>query len=184
MLLVVFHAPLLRVAAAAWVISDEPVRSDAIVMLTGGNAGRPHAAAALYHRGMAPRILLTDIPARQGLETPGIDYASGTLVADGVPKDAILIRRSGAQSTFDEAQTVLAWAGVEHLDELLIVTDAFHTRRTHWIFSRTFEGQGIDVRVVAADPIDYELDRWWTSEAGLIDFNNEIIKYIYYRLVY
>ncbi|MGH8017035.1 MAG: YdcF family protein [Opitutaceae bacterium] len=183
-LLLVFHAPVLRGIALAWVVSDDPVRSDAIVVLAGSVDSRPHAASALYHRGMAPKIMLTDIPAHGGIERPGLDYASGTLMANGVPEDAIVIRRSGVQSTFDEARTTLAWAESAQADKLLVVTDAFHTRRTRWIFSRIFAGHGIEVRIIAADPVGYELDRWWTSEFGLVDFHEEVIKYIHYRLNY
>ncbi|HEX9784460.1 MAG TPA: YdcF family protein [Opitutaceae bacterium] len=183
-LAVVFREPMLRGLADAWVDSDEPAASDAIVILAGSIESRPHSAAALYHRGLAPKLLLTDIPAREGLETPGIDYASGTLMMEGVPREAIILRRSGAKSTFDEARAVAGWAASTGADKLLVVTDPFHTRRTRWIFRRVFQGHGIEIRVVAADPVDYQLDSWWESEFGLIEFNNEVVKYLYYRFRY
>jgi uncharacterized SAM-binding protein YcdF (DUF218 family) len=174
----------MRGAARAWIVDEEPVPSDVIVVLAGSLETRPHAAAKLYHAEMAPKILMTDIPAREGLETPGVDYASGTLMMNGVPRDAIVIQRTGVTSTIDEANAVLAWCNATGATKVLVVTDPFHTRRVRWIFGRIFEGHATEVRVVASEPVGYDLDRWWQSEFALIEFNNELVKYAYYQLKY
>jgi uncharacterized SAM-binding protein YcdF (DUF218 family) len=50
---------LLRVAAALWIVSDPVTRADAIVVLGGGLETRPFAAAELWRRGLADKILIS-----------------------------------------------------------------------------------------------------------------------------
>src|SRR5262245_46417288 len=56
-----FRAPLLTALANAWIINDAPEKSDAIVVLGGGIDYRPYAAAQLYKRGYAPKVLIMDV---------------------------------------------------------------------------------------------------------------------------
>lgn len=183
-LLYLFREPILRGAAHAWILDDEPFHADAIAILTGGQESRPLTAAKLYHAGFARRIILADIPAADGVRRPGLDFVSGTLVHEDVPPNAITIERSGVRSTRDEAKAILDWAVRNQASRLLVVTDAFHTRRARWIFSRVDAGLNVEFRVIAAPPHDYAIDQWWRSEVGLIDFQNEVIKYLYYRWEY
>ena len=36
----------------------------------------------------------------------------------------------------------------------------------------------------AVNPPDYARDTWWKNERGIIGFQNEVMKYLYYRLKY
>ena len=60
----------------------------------------------------------------------------------------------------------------------------FSSRRVRWMLHRSFAGTDVETQVAAFDPTDYSRDAWWRSEKGLISFQNEIIKYFYYRLKY
>ncbi len=54
-LIVALHRPILSgFARIFWV--DDPVESDAIVVLIGGLGHRSEHGATLYHRGIAPRV--------------------------------------------------------------------------------------------------------------------------------
>src|ERR1700722_8292398 len=55
--------PLLRGAADLWIVSDEPAPVDAIAVFGGGLEYRPFAAADYYRRGLAPKILISNIGA-------------------------------------------------------------------------------------------------------------------------
>ena len=65
---------------------------------------------------------------------------------------------------------------------LIIPTDPFPTRRTNWLFEKTIPGS--EAIVVRTDPRDMDAERWWTNEVGLISFQNEVIKYLLYRVKY
>src|SRR5262249_9542592 len=53
--------PILQRLAAWWIVSDELTHADAIVVLGGDIDVRPFAAAALYNRGFASKILVANV---------------------------------------------------------------------------------------------------------------------------
>ncbi len=91
----VFRASLLRGAAGVWIVNEPLSKADAIVVLGGGVATRPFAAARLFHQGLAPKILLTNpqpAPATQlGLLHAEADLECSILLNRNVPGSCIFI---------------------------------------------------------------------------------------------
>jgi uncharacterized SAM-binding protein YcdF (DUF218 family) len=180
-----FRAPILRTAADVWIV-NQPVRdADAAVILGGGRDYRPLAAAHLYEQGKVRWILITQSkpPPTVGM---GVVPAEGEVVRrillkKDVPEEAIAFIGRDVASTFDEAVALRAWVEESKSRSVLIPTDLFHTRRVRWVFRTVLEGTGVDVRVIAVEPPGYNATNWWQHHEGLITFQNEIIKYLYYR---
>ena len=188
LLLGALREPLLRGAARWWIVDEVPVVSDAIVVLGGGEDYRPFAAARLWKAGMAPVILVPDVRLHateaMGLRPGTTEVILGVLRAEGVPDGAVVKIGKGVTSTREEAAAVNEWAmGVgKAKPSLVIPTDPFPTRRTNWLFEKTIPG--CSALVVRIDPLSMDAERWWTSEMGLISFQNEVIKYLFYRVRY
>jgi uncharacterized SAM-binding protein YcdF (DUF218 family) len=184
----IFRAPLLRGAARVWVVNDPLTRADAIVVLGGGMETRPFEAARLYHLGLAPKILLTSTqptPAEQlGVNPPETEIARRILVKKDVPDSAIVVAPGFVNSTYDEAITVRNWAKTNNIKRLIITTDVFHTRRSDWLFHKELKPQRIQVQMDAVPVREYTLAGWWTNDLGVVAFQNEFLKYGYYRLKY
>ena len=184
----VFRAPLLRGAARAWVVNDPLTQADAIVVLGGGMETRPFDAARLYHLGLAPKILLTATkpePSEQlGLNPPETEIARRILVKKDVPDSAIAVAPGFVNSTYDEAVAVRDWAKTNHIKNLIIATDVFHTRRAAWVFRKELGPAGIRVEMDAVPVREYTLNNWWQHEQGVVAFQNELLKYAYYRIKY
>jgi hypothetical protein len=53
-----------------------------------------------------------------------------------------------------------------------------------WVVERELAGTGTRVQVPALDNPDYNPSNWWNDEKGVVEFQNEVIKYGYYRLKY
>ena len=70
------------------------------------------------------------------------------------------------------------------LQILIVPTEDFTTRRVRWIFRREFAGLASRIQVQEFEPTQYTTEEWWKTEQGLIAFQNEVLKYIYYRLKY
>lgn len=184
---------LLRAAAYGWLV-DEPVEpAAAIVVLGGGEDYRPYAAARLWREGWAPVVLVPDVEVRRteamGLRPPTTEVILGVLRAEGVPERAIVRIGRSLTSTRDEAEAVRQWAEggaaaavTAGPRRLLIPTDPFPTRRTDWIFRRVLPEW--DVRVVRTDPGTFDFDRWWMREDGVMSFQNEVVKMVYYLVRY
>jgi uncharacterized SAM-binding protein YcdF (DUF218 family) len=183
-----WRAPLLRGAARLWIVDDAPARADAIVILGGGLDSRPTEAARLYHQGLAPRILVMQPElsrvTRMGLV---IDYYSLTrtlLLMDKVPAEAIVPLPQSVRSTFDEANALATWARANNAHQFLVPTDLFHTRRARWILRRILNQPEDDIRMIPTNPKDYTAADWWQQEEGLVDFQNEMVKFGMYLCRY
>src|SRR5262249_52704792 len=182
------RASILRGVADLWVISDALDRADAIVILGGRLDVRPFAAAALYKRGLAPHVLFSrprpgPIDALQLLPKQ-TDLTRQILGKLGVPEDAMVEFGDGVSSTYEEARALVDWVRSSGARSLIVPTDIFTSRRTRWIFRGQLAPMGVHVMVQSVEPPEYKLDDWWRNEYGLIEFQNEIIKFVYYHLKY
>lgn len=184
----VFRVPLLTGLAEAWVVNDPVTKADAIVIPGGGLENRPFAAAKLFHDGVAPQVLYMDVrlcPAEEtGVILAQSELTRRILLSNGVPETAMAVVGHQVATTYDESLAVRAWLATNSAKSILIATDLSHTRRARWIFRRELKGTGVQVYVHAIKPKEYGITDWWQHEKGLIDFQNELIKSIYYWAKY
>jgi uncharacterized SAM-binding protein YcdF (DUF218 family) len=176
-----FHGFLLRRVARLWIVSDPISHADAIVVLGGGRAIRPAAAAELFQRGVAREILVPKSNYDQGQEASA---TNSILVDRGVPADAIVEFPILLHSTYGEARGILEIARTRGIKRLVIPTDIFPTRRTRWIFERELAATGVQIDVLAIPAPDYGDEDWWVQGRGSGAFLSEIVKYLYYRAAY
>jgi uncharacterized SAM-binding protein YcdF (DUF218 family) len=183
------RAPLLVGAADLWIVSDPvPLHAGAVAVLGGGLETRPLAAAELYKKGVVSKILVSQV-AEGDLSKIGVIPGHNELNRKvlrwlGVPDSAVEMFGQENGSTRDEAYALREWAD-DHPTSLIVVpTEIFSSRRVQWIFNREFNGDTARFRIAAIEPHGYARGKWWKSEAGLIAFQNEIMKYLYYRLRY
>jgi uncharacterized SAM-binding protein YcdF (DUF218 family) len=179
--------PLLRGVAAIWIVSDQPTSADAVAVFGGGLEYRPFAAAEYYRRGLAPKILVSNVrssPAeRLGVLQSHVKANMEVLEKLGVPSTAIEPFGNDLKDTFAEANALHAWALRTGARKIIVPTDIFAARRLRWILRRVFGNDALTL-VPAIDVPDYTRNDWWRNENGVITFQNEIIKYVYYRLEY
>jgi uncharacterized SAM-binding protein YcdF (DUF218 family) len=184
----IFRVPLLTGLAEAWVVNEPVTKADAIVVLGGGLENRPFAAAKLFHDGVAPQILYMDVrssPAEElGVTLSEKEETRRILLSNGVPETAMTLIGTNVASTYDESRAVRAWLEKSGAKSIIIPTDLFHTRRARWVFRKELRGTKAEIHVVAIQPLRYKITDWWRHEEGVISFQNEIIKFLYYRLKY
>lgn len=177
LLLYVARHPLLRVCGRIWIVDEDPVRSDAIVVLGDDNynGDRATRAAELLKAGWAPRIVASGRFLRAYASIA--ELTEHDLKDRGVPVDAIVKVTHRAENTKDEIGVIRGIAAEKHWKKLLIVTSNYHTRRTAFICGRMFPPE-IEVRVIAAPDADYNPDTWWESRLGIRLFFHELGGYI------
>jgi uncharacterized SAM-binding protein YcdF (DUF218 family) len=180
------RAPLLRAAADLWIVSDPITRADAVAVLGGDLDTRPFIAADLYKKGLVPKVLVSQV--REGRAStmgliPGHSALNRTVLLKlGVPDAAIEVFGDANDSTKDEAVALRAWADRHGVSRIIIPTEIFSARRVQWIFDREFAGSSVGIEI-AIGPDDTRVD-WWKNKESMITFQNEILKYLYYRLEY
>jgi len=62
--------------------------------------------------------------------------------------------------------------------------DVFHTRRVRWLYRKELRSTGITTEIEAVPVHEYEVKDWRQHEQGVIAFQNEVLKYAYYRIKY
>jgi uncharacterized SAM-binding protein YcdF (DUF218 family) len=185
-LVILAGKPLLRLAARIWVVSDTVGQADLIVVLGGQIATRPARAAELYRAGVAPAVFIMREDHQPLLHGPGDRAASvaSILEAAGVPAEAMLFSEAEVGSTRDEAFAFRKWLDrqptMTRPRRVILVTDAFHSRRARASFRR--EAPGIDFRVITVPHRKYDLETWWESSHGIDDFRREFLKNAFERL--
>jgi len=102
----------------------------------------------------------------------------------GVPPEAIVSFGTDVSSTYEEARALAEWANRDGIKSIIVPTEIFSSRRVRWILVKELSGLDVGIEVQALPPLDYDLDNWWRHEAGVIGFQNEVIKYLYYRVKY
>lgn len=191
------RALLLRDVADLWIVSDAVTHADAVVVLGGGLADRPFVAADLYKKGLANKVLVSQA-ADNVLDSQVVKGDAGTagtvqghtelnrqaLLKLGVPASAIETFGKANKDTKDEAVALSEWAGSHGAKVVIIPTEIFSSRRVRWIFRREFAGKVTRIEVPVIEQSRYTRADWWKHNEGITSFGLEILKYIYYRLMY
>jgi uncharacterized SAM-binding protein YcdF (DUF218 family) len=182
------RAPLLRGAADLWIVSDPLTPADAAVVLGGGLDVRPFAAAELYQKGLVKKVLVSQVADERAVKIGAVEGHTEAnrriLLKLGVPSDAIETFGPANKSSRDEAVALREWTERHATAAVIIPMELFTARRVRWIFDREFARQPVRIEVSSFDPPQYTRADWWTTERGIVEFQNEILKYIYYRLQY
>lgn len=173
----------LLLTAGWWLTSeDEPRPADAIVIL-GGDVSRAIHAADLYNRGLAPvvylcrpswnRQALVDL----GLESPTQEaQMQFLLAAKGVPPEAVRVYGQQVLSTVEEAES-LGRALEPGEKTLILVTAAWHSRRTRHSFSAALPGRTL---LLSVSPYERFEPRWWTHQSSAQRVLLETAKFLHY----
>lgn len=180
---------LLRGSADLWIVSDPITPADAVVVLGGGIDLRPFVAADLYAKGLVKKVLLSEVGDERsvaiGVLAGHTENNRKVLLSMGVPNSAIETFGNANKNTWEEAFALKGWAARNAASVLIIPTEVFSARRVRWAFRHVFSNTAVRIEVPSFDPSrDYTRAEWWKTEAGVVTFQNEVLKYFYYRLKY
>ncbi len=179
--------PLLRAAAQVWMVENDSFQEvDAIFIPGGGIQTRPFEAARMFHDGIGPQIVTFEVQAspseKIGVTQPEHELTRSILSELDVPLSAVTVIGEGVDSSWGEVQASRSWCEQNAIESIVVLTDIFPSRRVRWAWKKGFEGQETRLYFRAVDPPNYSEDDWWLHENGLISFQNELIKYVYYRV--
>ena len=179
---------LLAWGAARLLVVRAPLEhADAILVLSGSSrlAERNHLAAKLFREGRAPRVILTNDHVQLGWDSEeqrnpfSYESARRILQTDGVPAERIEVLMQPTKGTYGELELVRGYASQQQLRSLLVVTSAYHSRRTLWTASNLFKGTGVVLGLELASPVPSPWI-WWLLPDGWRMVPGEYLKMLYY----
>lgn len=177
-------------------IVEKPLaKADAILMLAGSGVyhERTQKAAEIYKQGAATKIVLPDDGERTGWSRaekrniPYVELAQRNLIALGVPLENIeIIKLNGGSGTIYEARLVREKARADGWRSVLLVTSAYHTRRSLATFEKVLADESLDIGIVGAPPGQQTPPAayWWLTADGWNWIGGEYVKSFYYWVYY
>jgi uncharacterized SAM-binding protein YcdF (DUF218 family) len=176
------------------IVKSELASADAIVVMSGSATYRERAAwaARLYREGRAPIVILTNDSLKSGWDNKEqrnpyfYELAARELQQQGVPESKIQVVSDIALGTYEESLGVRDYASAHQLKRLLVVTSAYHTRRTLWSLRHACEGSGIQIGIDSPAP-GWQTpapSRWWWRRWGWKVVAGEYVKLAYYWMRY
>jgi uncharacterized SAM-binding protein YcdF (DUF218 family) len=161
--------------------AEPPASADAIVVLAGNAPDRLPRAEALRDQGYAGLLVVSDERVHtHGLETTWLALHQAGVSAPELPDSALLVVDDPPpDSTIDEARRDADLLQARGVHSVLLVTDAFHSRRAALLFRAAFGHKGMTVRSVpVADSLD--LAHWWAHPLTARRVVEEWTKFAYY----
>ncbi|HEX6748607.1 MAG TPA: ElyC/SanA/YdcF family protein [Longimicrobium sp.] len=180
------RAPILTGVARFLTVHDRLQRADAIFVFGGDPDVRPFAAAALYRRGWAPRVLVPGMEtgrlAAMGMVPTQTELFTGVLHREGVPDSAVAVlpMPGGTASTTDDVAVLRAWLRRTGARRVIVVTTDYHTRRARRALRRGLKGIDVEVMMYGTPARGYDETNWWRTEAGMVAYFNEYLKFARY----
>lgn len=175
---------------ANYLIVEKPLeQADAIWVLGGSSTyrERDRKASELYKQGIAPKIFVVNDGELGGWNKneqknpPFYEISKRELIAQGVPDEAIEVLFEKVSGTKDEADLFVEIAQNRNLKSVLLVTSAYHSRRTLWTFERAVLKNNLSVKIGLQTPPKKFV---WFSMNDWIFVIKEYVKMPYYWAFY
>jgi uncharacterized SAM-binding protein YcdF (DUF218 family) len=168
------------------VVNEQPVKSDAIVAVSGENRRRRYAIE-LYKRGFADRLIfnVSDTTYYFGKAIDPVASVLDNLEEAGIPRLKAIINRD-VGSTWQDAGAALENVRDIGFNSLIVVSDPFNMRRVKMTYDRVLAGEQVRITYCSL-PLEWEkieLDQWWTREREFLDVFNEYLKICFYWFKY
>ncbi len=161
--------------------SNIPTSVDAVVVLGGGTGSRVDKALRVFNDHNANYVVMTCGPY---FHTTSSKIMGEYAIKNGLKPD-VIIYEENSYSTKDHVYNLDPIFQQKQIRTAIIVTEYFHTARTHSLFSDYYNSskssKKINLFIVAAeDGIDYK--NWFKDHESIEKIGIELIKRVYYKL--
>ena len=144
-------------------------------------------ASAEFESGSYRQIITTGIPLERGSYLAEYknyaELSAATLKALGLAKEKLVAIPTPdviKDRTYASAVAIRQWLSKSNLNvkSINLYTFDVHARRSWMLFKQVLAPK-IKVGVIAAETLDYDPNKWWSSSAGVRTVIDETIAYIY-----
>ena len=150
-------------------------------MLSGNDESRVREAAELYHQRISYNIILSKTSQTFGeYEQPYTMLQEEMLHDLDIPGGAVYIAEVTAKNTGQEASGIKKRMYDLGYYSVMVVTDAWHTRRVKMIFEQSFRNTGFKVLVHPVPDSGYNKYLWWLTPDGWSKTVSEYVRILGY----
>lgn len=165
---------------------DEFPQSIPAFVLGGGPYDRSKEAARLLKSGKVNELICTGISMNNDYTCVGEEYpewriTQSGLIHHGVSPDNITTLKE-AMTTHEEVHSVFDYCERNNLQEAVIITHKFHTRRVYSQIKIRQRKSKVKIYLHGAPSNYFSEKAWWKSTVGFFTVQNEYVKMFYYLL--
>ena len=168
LVLIIASTIILAKAGEFLVIDEKPIKSDVIIMLSGGGIERLEKSVELYKQEYAAFLIISN-----GSE----DNLAPAAKTMGIARDSLILENK-AKSTRDSAFFTKELMEIHQFESAIVVSSDFHMRRVKSNFTQAFAGSGIRLTYTSASGTGYNPGKWWATKANLQTTVVEYVKII------
>ena len=181
---ILFAVIVLLVFAGKYLVYSDPLEPvDLIAVLSGNDDSRVQEASSLYKQGIGYNILLSRTSQTFGeYDIPYTELQKEMLRNAGVPEGGIYISEISAKNTGQEASGIINRMYDLGFHSVIVVTDAWHTRRVKTIFTDSFANTGFKVLVHPVPDSGFNKYLWWLTAEGWSHTVSEYVRIIGYLI--
>lgn len=166
-------------SAAGWLVTDDPRRSDVILVLAGETDHRPAQALELLGQGYGRRMII-DVPAQATMYGfSDLELAQRYVLKLSQPRSVSICPIYGLSTRDESHDAEKCLTGDE--SSVLIVTSDYHTHRALNIFRHQLRGRTFSV--AAAYNGEEFGRRWWTRRQWAKTCVEESAKWVWWSAV-
>ncbi len=169
-------------------VGEAPVCADHVLVLPGDETYRPIVAAAMLKAGWAKDVLIpeTDVNAdvTDGIKPQTAEVLRRILLHRGISNAKVLCLTGASRTTFEDATALSAYLETRPQDRVIVVTNAFHTRRARFIFRRVLGDDADRLTFVAAPNPGFAEETWWQNRSSANMVLSENVKLGFYLFRY
>ncbi len=172
-------------SAGNWlVVKNEIIKSDVIIVISGGHGERVKHAVHLFQKHYADTLIISGCPGKENLNeaVPMRDLA----VSLGVPSGNIIldVLKEHGLGTGEQAVSIRELMKQHHFENGILVTSNFHTRRAAFIFKRAFKNLNINFSVAHPEEESFNPNQWWKTKKNFTIALSEFVKFVWYWISY
>ncbi len=120
---------------------------------------------------------------QNGVATATAETTRQILLKRGISDSKIVMLSGTSDSTFGDAQALSRYFEQTGAADVLVVTNAYHSRRARWVFRQVLQEHLDRLRFYSA-PNGFDARIWWQSRAGRQAVLSEWMKFLFYILYY
>ena len=155
---------IVKFAGAFLVVDEKPVKSDVIIVLSGGD-GRLEKGVTLFKEGFSPYLLLSN---------GSVDQLYERALQLGVPAESIILENQST-STLENARFSKEVMLKYQFHSAIVVSSNSHMRRVKVLFDQTFKNSDIQLIYSSGVNPSYNPNQWWVTKN---DRNTTFTEYI------
>ena len=144
---------ILKEAGEFLVINETPIKSEVIIVLSGGGIERLEKSVELYKMGLAPYLMISN-----GQE----DNLYAAAIDMGVPKNSIILDNEASSTTENALFTTKLM--INHgFQSAIVVSSNFHMRRVKTNYEKAISNSQIRIHYCSVSDTGYDSSRWWAT---------------------